>query len=226
MLNLNRLRKDEILWMFNHRCRHNHRYLEHQQCFIDAGDKVGCSTRERIGFFDIETSGLNADFAFIFSYAIRGDDGKLHGRTLRPEEIQKSQFDKNLVAEMCADLRRFDRVVVHYGGDRRFDLPFSRTRAIKHGADFPLYKEVMVSDTWLMSKNKLKLRSNRLAVICEFFGIKAKEHPLNPDVWQKACAGDKKALAFIWVHNVEDIDSMKKVYYLLEQYTSRTRTSV
>lgn len=226
MINLNRLKKEEILWLYNHRCKHDHRYLEHQQCYFNDVAEGKCPIKEKVGFFDIETSGLNADFAFIFSYALRADDGKLYGRVLRPDEIRKGTFDKKLVAEMCADLNKFDRVVVHYGGDRRFDCPFSRTRAIKHGQNFPLYKEVMVSDTWLMAKNKLKLRSNRLAVICEFFGIVAKEHPLTPDVWQKASAGDKMSLAYIWTHNQEDVDSMKQVYYLLEQYCLKSKSSI
>jgi hypothetical protein len=77
-----------------------------------------------------------------------------------------------------------------------------------------------------MSKNKLKLRSNRMAVICEFFGIEAKTHPLTPDIWQTAGAGNKDSLAFIWQHNVEDVVSTKKVFHLLEKYSAKSKTSL
>ena len=221
------MRKSDIEWLATHYCKkHRHSYLEHYgSCFLTE-KPVESPFHERIGFFDLETSGLKADFAFIFSYAIRGDDGKLYGRVLRPEEIHKSQFDKNLVVEMCRDLKLFDRIVVHYGGDRRFDCPFARTRALKHGADFPQHKDLWVSDTWLMAKNKLKLRSNKLGVICEFFGISAKDHPLTPDIWMTACAGNKQSLGYIWTHNVEDVDSMKKVYELLINHVNKNKVSV
>ena len=224
-LPIRRLRKSDLEYLATHYCRHGHQFISHYPCFLREKPKDS-PFQERVGFFDLETSGLAADFAFIFSYALRDDGGKLYGRVLRPEEIKSGKFDKNLVNEMCRDLRNFDRVVVHYGGDRRFDCPFARTRAIKHGADFPLYKDIYVSDTWLIAKNKLKLRSNKLGVICEFFGISAKEHPLTPDIWQTACAGNKKSLGYIWTHNVEDVDSMRKVYHLLENYTHKNKVSI
>lgn len=225
-LNLKKLKKDQILWLFSNNCKkHRVKYIQHPGCYLSEKPADG-PIIEKVGFFDIETSGLAADFAFIFSYALRGDDNKLYGRTLTPNEIRHGVFDKYLVREMCRDLKRFNRIVVHYGIDRKFDCPFARTRAIKHGADFPLYKDICVSDTWLMAKNKLKLRSNRLGVICEFFGITAKEHPLTPDIWQTASAGKKQSLEYIWVHNKEDVDSMRKVYNLLKNYSPERKTSI
>jgi len=225
-LPVKQLRKADLEWLGSNYCRHGHTYLEHYtSCFLKDKPPTAPFT-ERVGFFDLETSGLKADFAFIFSYALLADTGELYGRVIRPDEIRSGKFDKDLVSEMCRDLKKFHRVVVHYGGDRRFDCPFARTRALKHGCDFPLFKDIYVSDTWLMAKNKLKLRSNKLGVICEFFGITAKQHPLTPDVWQMACAGDKKSLGYIWTHNQEDVDSMAKVYYLLKDYTARNKVSI
>ncbi len=217
----------DIRWLHSHLCKaHGHDFISHYSCYLKE-KPLESPFIERIGIFDLETSGLKADFAYIFSYAILDDaDDTVYGRVLTPHEIRSSVFDKKLVAEMCRDLKKFNRIVVHYGGDRRFDGPFARTRAIKHGCDFPLYKDILVTDTWLMSKNKLKLRSNRLAVICEFFGIEAKTHPLTPDVWQTASAGNKESLEFIWTHNVEDVQSTKKVYHLLERYVNKAKTSL
>ncbi len=224
---VNSMRKDDILWLFNNRCKaHRMSYDSHYDCFLKE-KPLDSPFVERVGIFDLETSGLKADFAYIFSYCILDDaDDKIYGRVLTPREIRSSIFDKNLVAEMCRDLKRFNRIVVHYGGDRRFDGPFARTRALKHGCDFPLYKDICVTDTWLMSKNKLKLRSNRMAVICEFFGIEAKTHPLTPDIWQTAGAGNADSLSFIWTHNVEDVVSTKKVYHLLAKYSATSKTSL
>jgi uncharacterized protein YprB with RNaseH-like and TPR domain len=224
---INSMKLADIRWLGNHNCKaHHHSYLSHYECYL-RDKPMESPFQERVGIFDLETSGLKADFAYIFSYAILDDaTDKVYGRVLTPHEIRSSVFDKNLVGEMCRDLKRFNRIIVHYGGDRRFDCPFARTRSIKYGHDFPLYKDIFVSDTWLMSKNKLKLRSNRLAVICEFFGIEAKTHPLTPDIWQRASAGVKKDLDFIWTHNIEDVRSTKKVYHLFESYVNRGKTSI
>jgi uncharacterized protein YprB with RNaseH-like and TPR domain len=221
------MKKAEITWLANHLCKaHSMSYLSHYDCFLRE-KPLDSPFHERVGFFDIESSGLKADFAFMFSYCILDDEtGEVLGRVLTPREIRSGKFDAKLIAEMCRDLKKFNRIVVHYGGDRRVDCPFSRTRAIKHGCDFPLYKDVSVSDTWLMSKNKLKLRSNRLGVISEFFGIEAKTHPMTPDVWQNASAGRKADLDFIWTHNVEDVRSTQKVYHLLERYVNKAKTSI
>jgi len=224
---INSMKLADIRWLYGWRCSaHSMDGISHYPCFLRE-KPLDSPFQERVGIFDLETSGLNADFAYIFSYSILDDtDGKVYGRVLTPREVRSSVFDKNLVVEMCRDLKKFNRIVVHYGGDRRFDAPFARTRAIKYGCDFPLYKDIWVTDTWLMSKNKLKLRSNRLAVICEFFGIEAKTHPLTPDVWQTASAGNGKSLEFIWTHNVEDVTSTQKVYHLLEGYVAKSKTSI
>lgn len=224
---INSMKLADIKWLYNWRClAHSMDGISHYPCFLREKPSES-PFQERVGIFDLETSGLKADFAYIFSYRILDDtDGTIYGRVLTPHEIRSGVFDKKLVGEMCRDLKRFNRIVVHYGGDRRFDGPFARTRAVKYGQDFPLYKDIWVTDTWLMSKNKLLLRSNRLAVICEFFGIEAKTHPLTPDVWQKASAGDKESLDFIGVHNVEDVVSTQKVYHLLEGYIARGKTSI
>jgi len=223
---IKKINKSEAEWLGTHYCKHGHTYLNHYDCYLSE-KPADAPYYEKVGYFDIETTGLKADFAYMFSYAIlMEDENKILGRVLAPKEIRNGHFDKDLVGEMCRDLKGCHRVVVHYGGDRRFDCPFARTRAIKHGHDFPLYRDTYVSDTWLMSKNKLLLRSNRLATIAEFFGIPAKTHPLTPDVWQKASAGDEKSLAFIWEHNCEDVVTTQAVYKLLEPYLRKAKTSI
>lgn len=54
MLNYNRLKKDQILFLFNNRCKaHNMRYTEHPSCY--EKEKPDCSlVNERVGFLDLE----------------------------------------------------------------------------------------------------------------------------------------------------------------------------
>jgi len=224
-LNLNRLRKDEILWLNNHYCRHGHSYLEHQNC-IEVEKPNMCPISEKVGFLDIETTGLQATYAYVNSYAIKELNGKMIGRALTPKEILNGKYDKELLKECVADMRKFDKLITYYGGDYRFDLPILRTRSIYWGIDFPLYKEIKVIDLYSIVKKKLNLHSKRLGVVCDFFGIPSKEHKMSPKVWSAAHIGQKWALNWIWKHNQEDCISTEKLYLKMIDFVGRQNTSI
>ena len=181
---------------------------------------------ERIGFFDIEASNLKATFGYMFTYCIKELDGKLIANSVTPKEIRNYVFDKRLMEDLCDDLRKFDRVVVHYGASYKFDLPFVRTRAVHYNLDFPLYSEVAVTDTHPILKAKFKLHSNRLETACDFFDIESKGHKLIPQVWNKALAGDPKSLKYILTHNKEDVMSLEALYKKICDYVKEGNVSI
>ena len=121
---------------------------------------------------------------------------------------------------------KYSRVVVYWGRDRRHDLPFLRSRALKYGIDFPLYKSLYVTDVYDWAKGKLSLHSYRLQVVCEYLGIPAKQHPLDGDRWLAASIGDEKALKYIWDHNVEDVVALEPVYDYLEPFVRGSKVSI
>lgn len=219
------LRKNEIEWLASNRCRHYHTYLEHYSCFLQENPE-GCPFAEKTGFFDIETSNLNADWGYMFSYSIKERGGDIIGRVLTQSEIRRYTFDRDLIKECCEDLRKFHRIIVYYGSDYRFDIPFCRVRAIKHGCDFPLYKEVFVQDVYSVVKAKLKLHRNRMETACDTFGIPTKQHRLVPDIWMKALAGHEQSLDYIWQHNKEDVVSLELLWNKLEQYVLKGKRSI
>jgi uncharacterized protein YprB with RNaseH-like and TPR domain len=223
-----RLKKEEIIWLARHTCKkHRHSYLSHYQCYInEQADIIDDPYKERIGFFDIEATGLKGNWDFCLSYAIKALDGDVIGRVLTPGEIKSYTFDKKLVKEMIASLLKFDRIVGHYIRDRRFDLPFVRSRALKWGIDFPEYRALKVTDTYDLAKNKLCLHSNRLEAICQHLGIPSKGHRQEPDIWQRAQAGEKSALKFTWDHNVEDVISTEAVWKRLNKFSLKRNTSI
>ena len=193
--------------------------LSHHACF----NKLNGIT-ERIGFYDIECSNLSADFGIILSYCILSEDKKLYKRVLTPAEIKSGVFDKNLLNQFCQDIRNFDRVMGWYSS--RFDMPFLRTRCIYHKIDFPMYGEIRHTDLWKFARNNLKLHSNRLGTVAPFFGIKAKEHPLDGEVWLKCLSGNQEALNFVLTHNIEDVHSTRGVYCKIQNYLKLARTSI
>jgi uncharacterized protein YprB with RNaseH-like and TPR domain len=228
--NPNRLLKREMLWLWTHHCKaHGHTYASHPNCYFkekpyfESAEAPGV---ERVGFCDIEATSLNASFGYMFSYCIKELDGGILEGQISPADIRSYRFDYNIMKKLCVDIRKFDRIIVYYGKDYRYDIPFIRTRAVLHGLDFPTYKELIVNDLFDIVKKKLKLHRNRLETACNFFGISCKGHRLDPNVWQKAQAGDQAALDWILEHNREDVISTELLWKKLHEYIRSPNTSI
>ena len=218
-MNLFALSQGEKNKRLKFKCVHRHNGLSHPNCY----DQFHGLT-ERVGFFDLETSNLKANWGIIISYCILGDDGVLYKRLITQEEIFSGEFDKKICQQFCKDVRNFDRVIGWYS--ERFDAPYVRTRCMFHKLDFPVFKEVNHTDAWKVCRRIMKLHSNRLGVVAPFLGIEAKGHPLNPSVWLRCLSGNQEALDFVMTHNIEDVESLKKVWHRMEDYTKLTRTSI
>jgi uncharacterized protein YprB with RNaseH-like and TPR domain len=217
---LQRMKKDDIVKMAGKRCAHGHSLFEHPSCM----EKELRGGVERIGILDIESSNLNASFGYIISYCIKELDGNIIERVITEKEIRDGVMDKNLVQELIEDLQKFTRIITYYG--MRFDIPFIRTRAVRHGLDFPLYRAINHTDIYFTMKHKFKIHSNRLGAVCEFFDIPAKDHMLKPDIWQAAMAGNKAALEYILQHNREDVDSTELLYKKVMGFSPVKNTSI
>lgn len=187
-------------------CIHRNNGLYHPNCY----NKHYKIEPEKIGFLDIETSNLSSDFGIILCYAIRYGN-KTISNSITPAEIKAGSYDKRLLTDLCKDLRKFNRVITWYG--YKFDIPYCRSRAILHKLDFPIYKEVYHTDAYQKAKILIRtLHSKRLGVVASFYGIKAKEHSLNPTIWLKCLSGDTKALRFVQTHCDEDVYSLQQVW--------------
>lgn len=211
-MNLFAMSKKERSARAKFRCVHRHNGFRHPHCFDQENKLI-----EKIGFFDIETSNLSADFGVILSYCILAEDGELMKYLITPQEIKSGIFDYNLCKQFCEDVRKFDRIIGWYS--EKFDGPYTRTRSCYHKLDYPIFKEVKHTDAWKVCRKKFKLHSNRLGVVAPFFGIKAKEHPLNGEVWLKCLSGNQEALDFVLTHNIEDVQSLRQVWHKMEDYT-------
>jgi uncharacterized protein YprB with RNaseH-like and TPR domain len=215
-MNLRQLKKEEILFMATHRCKHRHTFLEHPDCYNRPPEKIG--------FLDIEASNLNADFGIMLSYCIKELDGEVIGSIIKPKELRTSVLDGRVVENCIKDMKKFDRIITYYGTG--FDLPFIRTRSLLYGWDFPVYKELQHTDVFYWAKSKLCLHRKRLQVVCDFLGIPSKGHPMITNVWTRAMTGDKEALSYIYEHNQEDVVSLEEVYKCLLDYTANRSNSV
>jgi len=132
--------------------------------------------------------------------------------------------------DLIQDVQKFKRVVVQYGSDRKFDLPFLRSRSVRWGLKFPVYKRLFVTDTHTILKNKFCLHRNSQEVACDFFKIPAKQHRLKPDIWVRMLSGNpksiQKTLDYVLQHNKEDVISLEKLYKKISPYAPSSKTSI
>ena len=225
--NVHKLTRAELAWLASNTCKaHRVSYLSHPNCYyIERPDDS--PIEERVGFLDIESTHLKASFGYCLSYYIktRGKD-ELLGRVLTSKEITSGKFDQDLLKEFIRDALTYDRLCVYWGRDRRHDIPFLRTRALKFGISFPLYKDIYVTDVYDMTKNKLSLHSYRLQAVCDYLGIPAKQHPLSGEIWLDCSIGKQYALDWVRDHNIEDVTCLEPVYNALEPYFRGTKVSI
>ena len=221
---IRRMKKSDIVWLAENKCKaHGHSFLDHYSCMLrERPDDSPIS--EKIGFLDLECTGLKANWDFILSYCLKELDGPILGRHLTRKEIISYEFDKNLTGELLADIRKFDRITTYYG--QRFDIPFAKSRAEKWGLDFPAYRDLWQTDVYFIAKANLLLHSTRLEQVCKLLDIPSKEHKLEPDIWQMAQAGHEESLDWIHTHCMEDVISLEAVYKRLQKYTVPAKRSI
>jgi len=216
---VHRLKKAEIVWLGSHRCRHNHTYLEHYNCYLEENPEHG-----NIGFLDIETSNLKANMGVIYSYCIKdGKSDKIHERLITKKELFSDAMDKALVQSLINDIRSFDILVTYYG--TRFDIPFIRSRAVHHGIEYPAYGENIHIDLYYLIRNKFNLTRNSLKVACGFLLGHTDKTQVEWKHWMKAMQGNKEALEYIIEHNRYDVLDLEKLYDKVIPFRKRLDTS-
>lgn len=204
----------------NLRCEHGHTMLEHYSCYDQEP--------ERVGFLDIESSNLDADFGQMLSWCIKPSDSKVieHG-LINKKDIFKSpagHADQRIVRDLIKTLPTYDKVVTWYGA--RFDLPFIRTRAMTNRIEFPTYGSLVHKDLWFTCRGKFKLSSNRLENACRVLLGATQKTKIDPKNWHGALRGDAKSLAYILDHNKKDVLDLEKLYNKIESFGRPSNTSI
>ena len=224
-ISLDSLRKDQILWLAKHKCKHNHSYLEHENCYYKEVNK----DMERIGFIDIECSNLNADYGILLTYCIKDSNSKkIYFDKLNIGDVKRGGHDatedKRLIQNLMKDMLKFDKLVGHYSS--RFDLQYIRTRAIMCKLKFPEFGTIFQADTWNILKHKFKLSRNSLeSGTRNLLGVTRKNH-LSLILTNRALRGDPWALNQILTHNKYDVLDTEDLYKIIEPYMRKTKTSI
>ena len=221
---VHRLKKAEIVRLANSKCQHDHTYLDHYNCYLEEQPEA----QEKIGFLDIESSNLVADFGIMLSYCIkeRGNDTILSS-VIKRHDIQKAKAgdeDRKVVAQCIKDLQKFDRIVTYYG--KRFDIPFIRTRASSCGLDFPSYGSLIHDDLYFVVRHRFRMSSNRLENACRVLLGDTNKTRIEGKYWRAAARGDEESLSYILDHNEKDVVDLERLYDHVLDFVRRQDTSI
>lgn len=209
-------------------CEHRHSELTHPNCFsrfwYDGKD-------ERIGYLDIESSGLEADTGWMLSWSIKTRNNKDVGcdwvtvADIHPESIHKvdRQFDKRLVQSLVDEMKKYTGLVTYYGTG--FDIPYIRAKAMAYGIKFPKYSDIAHIDLFYMVRSKMKLSHSSLAASTKILGIAGKTR-LDFRYWQLAALGDEDAMIKLVNHNVKDVEILERLHRELEPFGKFIRKSL
>ncbi len=212
------MKPDRNLW----HCKHGHNGYEHPVCYLKE-------IPQQIGYLDIETSGLQADFAFVFSWVIKyKSQNKFEKYVLQKSDYDSGvQRDKEAIRKLIMALHNFDIIVTYYGKDRQFDVPFLRSRTLYYGFQFLPYGSMIHIDLYQVAKGKLRIHSNRLESVADLLDIRMKKTKIETGIWNRASMGyDVKALKYIEEHNMKDAIILEEVHELLEPYFPMRKTSI
>ena len=171
-----------------------------------------------IGYLDIETTGLKANVDIMLSWAIKTrDKDEVKYDLIKKSEIMNGKYDYRVVQSLCKALSEYDLVMTYYG--TRFDIPFTRTRALDHDLQFPQFRKMSHKDLYYLVRSKLQLTRSSLKTATQFLGIDGKTN-LDPRIWRDARYGNAKALKYVLDHNVADVEILEDLHKKIEQYTN------
>lgn len=131
---------------------------------------------------------------------------------LTPEEVLNKD-DSRIVAKLFELYEEADAVLAH--NSIGFDHRVVQTRAVYNG--FPPLPQVKVLDTLQLVKRYLKLPSNRLDAIGEFFGLGRKLSTGGISLWRKVQEGDEQAMEQMVEYCLQDVDLLYEVYLRTRQ---------
>ncbi len=150
-----------------------------------------------------------------FSYKVLGEKNV---RTYALPDFRRFKTNKHddsqLVAKLAEVLDSAD-ILIHHFGDS-FDVPTANTRLLFHGFKPPApFKTV---DTCKQARRVLKLPSNKLDDIGEYFGLGRKLKHTGKHLWLACMRGDRKAFKLMARYNEQDVILLEKVYLKMLPY--------
>lgn len=166
----------------------------------------------KTAFFDIEATGLKADFGTMLSSCILDADAprtmkSVKGILWNPKK--HGLTDKLVIDKTVKLLKPYDLIVTWYG--TWYDIPFLRTRCLMENIPF-IDARVFHIDLWQTARKKLCFSRNSLDNASEVMRTKFKKSDIEKRTWALAGKGHKPSLEYVFHHNIKDVLVLANVY--------------
>lgn len=138
-----------------------------------------------------------------------GED-KIHTIQLTKDEVLACD-DSKIIATFWELYSQADAIVAHNA--QQFDDKMIKARAAFHG--FPPLPTVKVLDTLVLAKKHLRLPSNKLDSLGEYFGLGRKIDNGGISLWKRVQAGDQAAMKEMVDYCKQDTELLTQVYLKL-----------
>lgn len=168
----------------------------------------------RILSWDIEASGLNADYAVVLcvGHKIVGEGKE---KVISIDDYEGTtilQREKAMLKDVTKILMDCDCWLTWFG--TFYDVPFVNTRLLYH--NLPVIPSAHAHiDGWRTARNRLKLRNNRLITVQEFLGTETEKNAILGPKWILAVSGNRAAQKYVVEHCRRDVKALEEVYQKL-----------
>src|SRR3990167_3691686 len=163
--------------------------------------------------YDIEATGLKADFAFLLCAAFCDVD------TAKTKLLSLSQYGKDnilgneekLVKDVAAEFNNADVLVSYYG--KGFDRKFLNAKMLEYS--LPPLPNIPEVDLYYTAKSNLALSRKSLQNVAYYIKAENSKTPVEGRLWKAAQTGNLRALRAIEKHNIADVEVLRDVYLKL-----------
>ena len=163
----------------------------------------------RIVTFDIETTGLNADYSHMICCVIKEYNGSSFTYRIDNPKYGDKFNDKKLVEDVVNKLNQYD-VIVSWNGTM-FDKTYINTRLLINRSKVlltPKYNRDLI----FPARFKFRLASRRLKYVGQVVLGKTNKTFTTPFVWGALVRGEEWAIDFMVEHCRKDVLDTERLY--------------
>jgi len=177
-------------------------------------------------FFDIETSSLHADIGSLI----------VAGFLTEKEEkfffVESPREERKVLEEILDYLEKIKNEKI-YVWNASFDIPFLISRCLKNDLKTKIFTQLKIIDLLKFSREVLRLSSNRLDDVSNFFGIEKNIKVTGRNIqkfYEEFLSGNTQMKEEIINHCRDDLISLSKIYEkvkdLVEAWEKKQKNSL
>lgn len=195
-----------------------------EETALAVGEVLALRSKIDLDFvtYDIETTGLKADFSIMLSAVIK--PFKQEPIVFRADDYEPWKEghrlnDQEICRDITNELSRHAIIITHYGVG--FDIPYTRAKMIRYG--LPPLPPMFGVDTYSLAKANMLVSRRRLEALAEYLSL-GKKTAVEGNLWMEAAMnGDKAAMDKIVEHNIQDCVLLEKLAAITFPYLKSLR---